>query len=112
MFAVMPDGFQARLQFAPVGDARSHAEWLYNDYGITLPCLRGYVDSTGLYFYSTEDCQATEDDRIRIWPWLREIGEYLDLDIGMKIHMGVVPGLVGRRWKPAKTLGTFQSLGL
>jgi hypothetical protein len=82
------------LQFAPIGDPRTHAEWLKETYGITEPMLRGYVDQTGLYFYSTENCRATEADRIRIWPWLREIGEYLDLDINTLIHMGTIPGPV------------------
>jgi hypothetical protein len=112
MFSIMPERFQARLQFAPEGDQRSHAEWLLSSYRITETCLRGYVDETGLYFYSTFDCRAVEGDRERIWPWLREIGEYLDLAIETPIHMGAVPGVIGERWRPAQTLGTFLSLGL
>lgn len=100
------------LQFAPEGDPRSHAEWLLQDYGVAEPMLRGYVDETGLYFYSTEDCRATEADRERIWPWLYEIGCYLDLDIDTPIHMGTIKGEVGERWKPARTLGTFRTLNL
>lgn len=98
------------LQFAPTNDPRSHKEWLEQDYGITTPMLRGYVDETGLYFYSTEDCQATPLDYVGILPWLKEIGEYLDLDWDTPIHMGTIKGVVGERWKPARTLGTFRTL--
>jgi hypothetical protein len=100
------------LQFAPKDDPRSHAQWLKEDYGITVPMLRGYVDETGLYFYSTEDCEAVGGDYDRIRPWLIEIGEYLDLPEDTFIHMGTVKGKVGQRWKPAMTLGTFKTLGL
>ena len=112
MFVVMPDRFQARLQFAPEGDLRSHAEWLFDVYGIKEPCLRGYVDETGLWFYSSADCNATEEDRVRIWGLLREIGEYLDLSESTEIHMGTVSGPPGSRWPARKNLGTFRSLGL
>jgi hypothetical protein len=100
------------LQFARIGDPRSHAQWLRDDYGIEKPMLRGFVDETGLYFYSTEDCRATKEDYRIIQPWLREIGEYLDLSENTPIHMGMIPGEIGVRWQPEKTLGTFRSLCL
>ncbi len=104
MFAVVNGVLLSNLS----RDCRSHSDWLYDIYNLTEPQLRGYVDPTGLYFYSTADCQAQPGD----WPQVRRliklITSLFDLEAGLPIHEGTIPGEPGERWKPAKTIGCIS----
>lgn len=100
MFAVI-DG---RPVFAKRGVPWSHARWLRR-YGVTGPQLRGYYDESGLYFYSTEDCEAVAGDWEKVLAVLPALAYVFDMGREDEIHAGTVPGQPGERWKPYRTVG-------
>jgi hypothetical protein len=102
MFWLSPSG---EIKLAGRGDRRSHAEWLLDEFGITEPQLRGYVDDTGVYYYSTDDYQAQPGDLGRLRHDLGRIFLILDLEGDLPVYSGVIPGEMGQRWKGRDRVG-------
>lgn len=95
---------------APAHDSRSHADWLYDVHQVTKPQLRGYVDETGLYFYSTADCQAIPGDWAQLRGYMPRLGQLLCLRPDTPVYEGVVVGQPGTRWPGRKCLGPLEPL--
>lgn len=114
MFAILRDEdmdrlkTNVRLKFASSSDPRSHSEWLKEDFGIRDPILRGYVDKTGIYYYSGDDFSATKDDFKKILVYLKDIGAMCDCSEDTPVYAGVIRGEIGKRWNPVQKIGSLR----
>lgn len=108
MFA-LPYGI---IKLAMKGDPRSHSEWLWDELRFDRMCLRGYIDSTGLYFYSTKAFNSTRGDweKVKSALIIMIVSMQLDIDPLLPVYAGVYPGKLGERWKPRHKLGVIRSL--
>lgn len=91
--------FDDKLNWCPTG--LSHHEWLV-DSGLFqesqfTDIVRGYVDETGIYFYSG-DFETNEyvEDMAKSW--------YSAIDTTKPVYCGVHKGQIGDRWKPIKQI--------
>jgi len=112
--------YQRRMFAFPYGliklsegkDIRSHEEWLKDEMYFTGQCLRGYVDKTGIYFYSTRHYKTRQGDwkKFQNYLCIMIVSMGLDLSGNLLVHEGVIPGKLGEHWEPRKTHGKLKDI--
>ncbi len=94
---------------------KSHREWFVQmgwmdkDDKIMEDNLRGYYDGAALYCYLGYDFREPDVKLIR--DNIHNIIDKMQINrIETEVYSGVVPQLVGDKWKPLKRLGTLEDL--
>lgn len=94
-FAIYND----KLNYCPKG--LSHYDWLVKgnivDEFVFNGLVRGYMDETGIYFYSG-DFETNDYVENMAKAWCNS------LDSSKPVYCGVIRGEVGERWKPIKQI--------
>ena len=114
LFAIIDNN----LYIAPAGTADSHLEWLIaedllKDFqntelnGIT----RGYVSSSGLYFYEG-DFELTTKAESDFFSRMSEIIIKLNVDTDLHLYGGFSKGEVGKQWTPIKDFGVIDKISI
>lgn len=96
--------FDDKLNWCPKG--LSHKEWLVGgnlfDEAQFSELVRGFVDETGVYFYSG-DFETNEYVEDVAKSWMNSI------DKDLPVYCGVYKSRIGERWKPKKKIrGDFE----
>ena len=95
--------FDDRLILAPRNIPLSHQEWMGKEWE---SLVRGYVDSTGIYFYLGKEHRGGRSVKIVARRHLPTI--FRVLGVRDMIHIGVRKGAVGERWEPLETFQTYS----
>jgi hypothetical protein len=95
---------QGELLISPANSLKSHQEWLGEQW---LSLVRGFVDSTGLYFYKGARFTASQADANELRQHLPELQVRLKLPATHQVYAGMKTGKIGEKWVPRKKLGTI-----
>ncbi len=108
MFAVVADV----LYIAPPERSGSHESWLLQEDLIDSPrdgringIVRGFVDESGVYFYSGEDFSAPGWAERLFFSHAGEIQDKLSLPDDLPCYGGMIPQPRAERWPPRKAYG-------
>lgn len=113
MFAIR-DGINYYLKYSDLG----HMEWFHElgwinelnrDYVINS-VIRGYMDDTGIYFYRGYDFRIDDYDIEYFVKRLKNIRNALELGDELPVYAGVIPGIIGVRFKPKYYIGTVGDI--
>jgi len=110
MFAVV----NKQLLLGPRDSEWSHREWFthlgLDAVDVIEQCVRGFVDSTGLYFYQGNDFRTSTAIEAEIFKYLPELVSQLKLASGTAVYAGMKVQAVGKKWVPQKSLGSVSEL--
>lgn len=96
---------------------KSHSEWFREmgwtrngdtDAEILGAVLRGYVDSTGVYAYRGIEFGAFSSDEALLLRHLPPLAKELGIPHDMPVHLGLIKGQIGEKFKPDKLMGMIK----
>ena len=113
MFAIK-DG---EVHISPLNVTYTHAKWFENlgwitpeDDELMEMMVRGFSDSTGLYFYIGYDFSIDEESEKIMLNYLEVVVDKLSIPLDLHLFGGLIKDYSLERWPPRKDYGPIESI--